>query len=167
MLQRHPRLTEAQRDLIERNWDHIFQIARNHAEPGTPLEEIYDATVETAIATAAKFNRHCGSYAGFFSFCVDRTLFKYYRQRIKKEVFAALRDEVGIDMPPPPIAEQEVATIVMSMLSGRERAVIQMTFYDGMTESEIAKVFDCTYQNIQKIKQKALARLRRRLKYLL
>ena len=158
-------LTDSQQDLVARNWEHLLHIARDHAKPGTPWEEIYDATVETAITTASTYRKEMGSYGGFFAFCIQRTLFRYYRERA--ELCVSLTDDIAVAPEPPYLDFQELASKGMTALRGRQRRVIYWTFYRGLSEAEIGKKLKCTKQNVHKIKHLALAKMRRRLGRLL
>lgn len=158
------RLTDEQRGLLDNNWAHVLWIARDIARPGTPEEEIYDATVDAAMAAALNYRNDGWSYGTFFAFCVRRVLFKYYRARMSEKRHSDLTSETPDKRETPGIEIADMAEKALSTLTDRQRDVMKMAFIDGMSESEIAAQLGCTRQNIGRIKHTAFRDLRRRLK---
>ena len=78
------------------------------------------------------------------------------------------REQVTDDLPeaagPDDAASYDVRDAVLSALatlSGRQRAVVVLRYYEGLSESEIAAALGCSTGTVKSAASRALARLRR------
>lgn len=60
--------------------------------------------------------------------------------------------------------QEEIVELLNDVLTERQRQVIEMYFWDGMTQEEIAKEIGIRQQNVQSYLQKALEKLRKSIK---
>jgi len=154
------KLNNEQRDLLERNWDHALQIAFSLAKEGTPREEVYDAAVDTAINTALHFKPGERSYGAYFAFCVKRALFRNYQARLKDQRYVGMVREIAGQCVTPQFDNVDMASKAMACLSPRQSQIMRLTFFEDMSESQVAATLGCTSTNVHQIKQTALKKIR-------
>ena len=61
------------------------------------------------------------------------------------------------------IADRDVLSRALKLLDGRERAVLYLRFWEGLTQEQIAGRFGISQMQISRIQRRALERLRHKI----
>lgn len=75
-----------------------------------------------------------------------------------------LKDSLGVDMPIDQLLDSDTIQNALNKLSDRKRQIITYRFYEGFTQSEIAKKLDCSQMHISRLINEALNDLKKLLK---
>ncbi|WP_243076668.1 RNA polymerase sigma factor [Microbacterium sp. SS28] len=149
---------ETFRALFDAHYSAVFAFLRRRVADAQDAEEL--AADVFRLAWEKQDPRSPFQRGWLFKVASDRLTDFYRRQGVRREVEAALRRRLE-DAPWRIGVEDSIAVRdAVRALSSREQEALQLTYWDGMSASEIAAVLGCSNASVWTLLSRARARLR-------
>lgn len=152
--------------LYDRHWRVAYSLALRVLRDPDLAEDAVQEAFLTAWRTAASFDpRRARASTWLFTF-VHRRAVDIVRSRTHGAVFLA--EPRSADEPCSPAADDEAALLdgrrrvrgALDSLPSRERSVVELAYYGGLRQSEVAQLLDLPLGTVKSRTFTALARLR-------
>ena len=158
---------EALAELYDRYAGKIYSYVLRRVS-GERLAEDITASVFTkmldAIESSNAWNR---SFSSWLYRIAHNAVIDYYRRKDKRNTLPLDERLVASDENPVAVVEEDITmeTVqsAMNYLTEAQRSVIELKFFEGLTNLEVANILDKTEGAIKSLQHRALASLRRHL----
>jgi RNA polymerase sigma-70 factor (ECF subfamily) len=149
---------EAFRATFDAHYPAVFAYVRRRVSDVEDAEEL--AADVFRLAWEKQDPRSPFERAWLFRVAANRLTDWYRRRGVRREVEAALRR--GLEDAASRIGVEDSIAVrdAVRALSSREQEALQLTYWDGMSASEIAAVLDCSPAAVWTLLSRARARLR-------
>lgn len=146
----------AAKECIERFGGLVWALARRHTRSATDAEDAVQEIFLDLWRSASRFDAERSSEVAFVAMVARRRLIDLTRRRARTE------EELveAVVSTSPVIEESAVARQALGMLDPREREVLVLAAFEGLTQEEIAKEKGLPLGTVKTIARRGLLRMR-------
>lgn len=127
-------------------------------------DDLTSTTFEKALKSIKSFRWQGISFSAWIYRIANNTVIDFYRSNAKKKGDALQNDiedkNTNIESKSQQSDTTDYIKTVLNSLSERERKIIMMKFYEGMTNTEIAESLGISETNVSTIVYRTMAKLR-------
>lgn len=146
----------ASRECIERFGGLVWALARRHTRSAADAEDAVQEIFVDLWRSASRFDPERSSEVAFVAMVARRRLIDLARRRARRE-----EELVEAVVPGTPVIEESaVAKQALGKLDPREREVLVLATFDGLTQEEIAKEKGLPLGTVKTIARRGLMRMR-------
>jgi RNA polymerase sigma factor (sigma-70 family) len=146
----------AARECVERFGGLVWALARRHTRSAADAEDAAQEIFLDVWRSAPRFDPERSSEVAFVAMVARRRLIDLARRRARRE--EELVEEVVSRSPV--MEESAVAREALGRLDAREREVLVLAAFDGLTQEEIAKEKGLPLGTVKTIARRGLLRMR-------
>ncbi|MEZ4295289.1 MAG: sigma-70 family RNA polymerase sigma factor [Polyangiaceae bacterium] len=146
----------AAKECIERFGGLVWALARRHTPSGPDAEDAVQDIFVDLWRSAARFDPERSTEPAFVAMVARRRLIDLSRRRVRRE------EELveAVVSKAPVVEESAVVGQALGLLDPREREVLVLTAFDGLTQQEIAKEKGLPLGTVKTIARRGLLRMR-------
>ena len=154
-------------ELYDRYATRIYSYVLYHVSHEELAEDITAVVFTRMLGAIESSNAWNSSFSGWLYRIAYNAVIDHYRSKDKRETMPL--DERLVAAPDDPVAvvekgmEMEMVRRALDYLTDDQRSVIELKFFEGFTNLEVAKVLDRTEGAIKSLQYRALGALRRHL----
>jgi len=146
----------AARECVERFGGLVWALARRHTRSTADAEDAVQEIFLDVWRSAARFDPERASEAGFIAMVARRRLIDLTRRRARREKELAS----AMESRSPVVEESAVVAQALGRLEPREREVLVLATFDGLTQQEIADEKGLPLGTVKTIARRGLLRMR-------